>query len=234
MTGGARWLAFQVTTPRDVNLQLDQIEPGSAFRHRMLDLQPRVHLHEKELPAFRLIQEFHGACIAVAGGLAQAHCRFAQCLILFPRERRRWRFLKNFLVTALNGAVAHADGPRCSMVVCHHLHFDVACSLNQLLHENSWVSKGLERLDAGALKSFWKLTGRKHPADPVTATPCGSLKNEWIAQALSVALGIGERFHRAAAPARYRDLLPLSQAFRGDLVARASHRLTIRADKHDA
>jgi len=66
---------------------------------------------------------------------------------------------REFLVAALNGAVAHADRPRLAMEVCDYLDFDVACSLNQLLDENSWVSKGLERLGAGAPKSFWKLAG---------------------------------------------------------------------------
>jgi hypothetical protein len=33
---------------RDPNHLLDQIEPGHAFRHRMLDLQPGVHLEEVE------------------------------------------------------------------------------------------------------------------------------------------------------------------------------------------
>ena len=33
---------------RDAELQLDQVEPGDRLGHRMLDLQPRVHLHEPE------------------------------------------------------------------------------------------------------------------------------------------------------------------------------------------
>ncbi len=43
----ARRLAFQAAAARDVNLQLDQIEAGRALGHRVLDLQPRVHLHER-------------------------------------------------------------------------------------------------------------------------------------------------------------------------------------------
>ena len=34
---------------RDAQLPFDQVEPGDHLGHRMLDLQPRVHLHEVEL-----------------------------------------------------------------------------------------------------------------------------------------------------------------------------------------
>jgi hypothetical protein len=80
VAGGTRRFAFQSTAARDVNLQLDQIEAGGAFGHRMLDLQPRVHLHEKELPLSGWYKEFHSAGVLVARGLAQAHCSFAQRL----------------------------------------------------------------------------------------------------------------------------------------------------------
>src|SRR5713101_3371385 len=33
----------------DANLQIDQVEPGDRFRHRMLHLQPRVHFEEIEV-----------------------------------------------------------------------------------------------------------------------------------------------------------------------------------------
>ena len=235
VAGGPRWFAFQVSAARDVNLQLDQIEPGGAFGHRMLDLQPRVHLHEKESPLFRLVQEFHRAGVAVARGLAQAYRCFAQSLILFGRKRRRRRFLKNLLVAALNGAVAHPACPGCSMVVGDDLHLNVARSpLNELLHENGRVAKGLECFGASALESFWKLAGLTNPANSVTPTPSGGLNKEWVAQVFRVVFGVGERLYRAVAPGGYLDLLLLGQAFRRDLIAHAPHHIAIGADEHDA
>ena len=51
----------------DAQLQFDQIEPGDRLGDGMLDLQPRVHLHEIELAA-AIEQEFQraGALIAQA------------------------------------------------------------------------------------------------------------------------------------------------------------------------
>ena len=107
-------LSLQAPAPRDVNLQLDQIEPRRTFGHGMFDLQPRVHLHKGKTLAFRFVQELHGAGVVVSRRLAQTHRRLAQRLILFRRKRRRGRFLKNLLVAALDGAIAHAQRPTLS------------------------------------------------------------------------------------------------------------------------
>ena len=56
---------------RDAKLPFDQIDPGDRFGHRMLDLQPRVHFHEIEVPA-GIEQEFDRAGAVVADRLASA------------------------------------------------------------------------------------------------------------------------------------------------------------------
>ena len=189
---------------------------------------------KEKLLAFRLVQELHGAGVAIARRLAQAHRRLAQRLILLRRERRRGRFFENLLVAALDGAVAHAGGPGGSVVVGDDLHLDVARALYQLFHENRGVAEGLERLGAGALKGFGKLARRMHPANAVTAAAGRGFNQERIAQPLGMALGIVEGFHRAAAPGRDRDLRLLGQSFRGDLVAHTPHHVAVRTDEHDA
>ena len=69
---------------RDAQLPLDEVEPGDHFRHRMFDLQPRVHFQEIET----LVggeKEFHRARTDVIHGLrggdgGSTHC-FAQSRI---------------------------------------------------------------------------------------------------------------------------------------------------------
>ena len=160
----------------------------------------------ENLLTFRLVQEFHRAGVAVGRCLAQANRCLAQFLILFWRKCRRGRFFENLLVAALNRAVAHAGGPGSSVVVGDDLDFDVARSLHELLQENRRVAKGFEGLGARALKSLWKLAGRANTANAVTAAARRGLNKERVAQPLSVAFGIGERFHRAVAPGRNRNL----------------------------
>ena len=50
---------------RDAQLQFDQIEPGDRLGDGMLDLQPRIHLHEIEF-AVAIEQEFERAGALVA------------------------------------------------------------------------------------------------------------------------------------------------------------------------
>ena len=125
VTGGSRRFAFQAAAARDVDLEFHQIEPGRAFGHRMFDLQPGVHLHEREAVGFRLVQEFDSAGVVIARCLTQAHRRLAQRLILLRRKRRRGRFFEDFLVASLDGAVAHSGGPCRPVVVGNDLDFDV-------------------------------------------------------------------------------------------------------------
>ena len=61
--------------------------------------------------ALRLVQEFDRAGVVISRRLAQANRRFAQRLVLQGSERGGGRFLQDFLVAALNGAVTHAERP---------------------------------------------------------------------------------------------------------------------------
>jgi hypothetical protein len=51
---------------RDRDLQLHEVEPGHHLRHRVLDLQARVHLEEVGLRSC-VHQELEGARVRVAG-----------------------------------------------------------------------------------------------------------------------------------------------------------------------
>ena len=104
--------------------------------------------------AFRFVQELHRAGVVVARRLAQTHRRLTQFLILLSRERRGRRFLQDFLVAALDGAVAHPGGPRCSVVVGDDLDFDVARPFHQLLHENGGVPERLKCLASGRSRTL--------------------------------------------------------------------------------
>ena len=71
----------QLFAGRDAELPLHKIEPGDGFGDRMLDLQPRVHLHEPEAALFQptgaVGDEFDGAGAFVTGGLGGGDGGFA-------------------------------------------------------------------------------------------------------------------------------------------------------------
>ena len=59
----SRWSKAKLVTGSDANLLLHDVDAGDEFGHRMLDLNPRVHLDEEELVV--LVQEFERARAAV-------------------------------------------------------------------------------------------------------------------------------------------------------------------------
>src|SRR4051812_5982403 len=88
---------------RDPDLPLDKVEAGNRLGHRMLDLQPRIHLHEDEL-ALRN-EKFHRAGAAIADGLRAGDRGVAKATSEAIRDARSRRLLQDLLVTALDRAV---------------------------------------------------------------------------------------------------------------------------------
>ena len=64
---GRRRLALQAAAGGDVQLQLDEVEPGRQLGDRVLDLQAGVDLEEREALLGRLVQELDRAGVLVAG-----------------------------------------------------------------------------------------------------------------------------------------------------------------------
>ena len=67
-----RRVALEPPAGGDVQLQLDEVGAGDRLGDRVLHLQPRVDLHEREALALGLVEELDRAGAAVAGQLAPA------------------------------------------------------------------------------------------------------------------------------------------------------------------
>ena len=106
-----RRLAVEAAAGGDVQLQLHEVEPGRQLGHRVLDLQPGVHLEEREALLGRLVQELDGPGVDVAGERGQAHGRGAQVAVLLRGEHDALRLLDHLLVAPLHAAVADAARP---------------------------------------------------------------------------------------------------------------------------
>src|SRR3954447_18411555 len=90
---------------RDADLPLNKIRAGYHFGHRVLDLQPRIHLEEIERAAF-VEQELNRPRVRVIhrprhGGRWRGNAA-AQPL----RYRQRWPLFDNFLVPPLDRTFA--------------------------------------------------------------------------------------------------------------------------------
>lgn len=75
-------------TGRDSNLPLNEIQAHEQLRHRMLDLEPGIHLKEVEGGPFRIDEEFNGAGVEIADGSGGRGCCLAHLLAQLRREQR--------------------------------------------------------------------------------------------------------------------------------------------------
>ena len=95
----------------DAQLPLDQVDAEQRLGHRVLDLQPGVHLDEAEV-ARRVEQELDRAGAAVADRARDRDRDLAHAPAQRRRDRRRGRFLDQLLVPPLHRAVALAEVDR--------------------------------------------------------------------------------------------------------------------------
>ena len=89
----------------DPDLLPDDVDPRDHLAHRMLHLDPGVHLHEIEVPSV-VGQELQGARARRTAMAEQARLTIS-CKPLPRRgiQQRRRRLLQDLLVAALDGAV---------------------------------------------------------------------------------------------------------------------------------
>ena len=88
--------------------------------------------------------------------MCRAHCRLAEVLARLLGNKRRWRLFDNLLMASLHAAVAlvqidvlkrrflsvfHLSATHVSMLIAEHLHFNVAWSLDKLLHDHVVVAE---------------------------------------------------------------------------------------------
>jgi hypothetical protein len=137
-------------------LPFDQIEPGDRFRDRMLDLKPRVHLHEPRATGpqtVRAVRDELDRCprrhnqppARPYGGLAH---RGAQ----FRAHARRWRLLDHLLVATLQRAVALVEMDGVAVGVGKHLQLDMARRGNIFLDQHAGVAERTLGLSLRGLK----------------------------------------------------------------------------------
>ena len=164
----------------DADHLLDEVDAGDHLGHRMLDLQPRVHLEEIEgavLPG----DELDRSGGIVADGPGERDGLLAH---LPPRrlvEQRRRRLLDDFLVATLDRALALAEIDDVAVLVAEHLDLDVARVGDELFDEDAVVAEARRGLGLRAGKAFGDLAGGIGDAHALAAAAGRGLDHHRIA-----------------------------------------------------
>ena len=122
-------------------LPLDEIDAGDHFGDRMLDLQPRIHLHEVE-PAVLLGDELDGARADVADRLRRRDRGFAHRAAALRRHAGCRRLFQHLLVAPLHRAVALEQVHGVAVRIAEHLDLDVPRRGQVSLEQHAIVAEG--------------------------------------------------------------------------------------------
>ena len=123
------------------DLPLHEVKPRDAFGHRVLDLQPGIHLQKIKL-ATGIEQKLHRASAHIIHRPRRLYCsgthRFAQ----LRRHDGARGFLYDLLVPPLQRAVALTQMNHIAMSIGKHLHLDVPRTLDCPFQNQVTVAKG--------------------------------------------------------------------------------------------
>ena len=202
----------------DPELVGDQVPPGHRLGHRVLDLEPRVHLQEEE-PAVIGQEELDRARPDVPGGSGHAQGGGAHGRAQPGTDRWRGGLLQDLLLPPLGAAVTLGQVHAMTVGVEEDLDFDVASRFEQALEDEPIVAERGHRLAAAGRQRLRKLLrGAYHP-HALATTPGGRLHQQREAD---LPRGVDERgvaLGRVVVARYDRHSVGCSQASGGRLVA---------------
>ena len=114
----------EIVAGGDADLFDDEVDVGDHLGHRMLHLDAGVHFDEVEFAV--LVEEFDGADAEIFDVAHRFGDGLADLVAAVGIERGRGAFLPDFLMPALQRAVALAEMDGAAFAVAEHLDLDVA------------------------------------------------------------------------------------------------------------
>src|SRR5215467_174258 len=152
----------------------------------MLHLDAGIDLDEVELarwlrgprrePVLRVLgwwwskQELHRSRVCVADLPRQRHSSLGHASADLRRNRRRRALFQDFLVAALDGAIALAQMHHVSMMVAQNLDLYMARALDVLFHQQRAVAEGALGLAPGGSQGLLKFSGTADHAHAAAAS----------------------------------------------------------------
>src|SRR6185437_10997243 len=183
-----------------------KVQAGDKLGHRMLYLQPRVHLQEIEI-LLLIYEELDGAGVVVSGRASEGDRRFAHRLTHGWVDNRRWRLLDHLLMTALDRAFALAEIDHIPLFIPEYLNFDVPRVDDQLLDVHVAIAEGAQCLALRCGKGGGKLIRSVHPTHAFSTTAGRCFDHDGIANTLGNFSRLLWRFqgaHRSGHPRHSR------------------------------
>ena len=188
----------------DPDLLADEVEPGHHLGHRVLHLEPGVHL-EEVVGAVGVEQALDRARVRVPDRPGGVDGDRADALAQLGRDGGRRRLLEDLLVAALDGAVALTEVDHVAVQIGEHLHLDVAGPLEVALQVDGVVGKVRLALALGRLERAVELVRPGRGLDPLAPASGSGLHDDRVADLRGRGARLVERRDRLGHAGHDRD-----------------------------
>ena len=220
----------------DPQLPFDEIDAGDHFGDGVLDLQPRVHLHEPEAvgsqPPRRIDDELDRAGAGIVDGPGRLDRGVGHRAAHLPRHAGGGRLLDHLLVAALRRAVALEQMHGIAVIVAEYLDFDVPRLVDIFFDQHVIVAERRLGFAPRARQRFGEIVCKLDPAHALAAAAGPRLDQHGIADLARLG-GEQHQFLRFAMIARHdRHAGLLHQPLGGVLQPHGADRRGRRADEH--
>ena len=162
----------------------------------MFHLNTGVHLHKIEVAVF-IDQKFNGSAAFVIHSFCGFYCGITHLIAKFLSHEGRWRFFYQFLVAALNGAIAFAKVNHLAVLITDNLYLDMAGFLDVFLHVHAIVTEGSSGFLTGRIPGCFEVFFFPNDTHTTTTTTGSSLKNYRILNLLGNFLSVGNVVEQA-------------------------------------
>src|SRR5437870_5571238 len=193
----------------DQDLALDDVHAGDLLGDGVLDLDARIDFDEVEEAGIGIKEEFDGAGVVQVHGVADGEGSVEDALAGGGFEIMGRRHFDDFLMAALQGAIALVQVNQMAVVIAKKLHLDVPGVLDKLFQKDVGDAEGRSGFALGLLDRFFELLGAASDAHAAAAAAHGRLDDHGIAELAGQALVLGQPFQggRAAGQNRHARLL---------------------------
>lgn len=144
----------------------------------MFDLDARVHFDEIPFTGIVIDEEFHGASVGVVDGTGEFDGGVAEAIDDVLVESVARGLFDDFLVTALDGAVAFVEVEDVTVFVGEDLHLDVFGFADEFFQEDGAIAEGASGFGLCFVEEFFEIFGFAHDAHAASAAAVGSFDDE--------------------------------------------------------
>ena len=217
-------------------LPFHEVHAGDRLGDGMLDLEPRVHLHEVEPVGPQAVGGVHDELDrprpGIADGLRRPHRRLPHGVAHLRGHAGSGGLLDDLLVAPLERAVAleevHGAG-----AVAEDLHLDMARRGDPFLEQDPIVAEGLARFRHRRVEPLGEVPGPLDLAHPLAAPARDRLDKDWVADRVGFAREALRRLVRAAIARHDRHARLLHQRLGRVLEPHGPDRVGRRPDEHE-